>query len=335
MKIAFIVIVALIVVLAAVLSIRSCGGGREVPGSTLPGQVPGESVIPADSTGIGAGTEPGAGGRLVDVGGFRLYIRTFGAGSPTVVIEQGIGDAGRVWGGVIDTLSKETRVALYDRAGYGRSDPGPTPRSCDREVAELSELLVATPVDPPYIVVGHSLGGMNALLYASEHSNQVDGLVLLDPPPIDFINGKRFPKLQEMAREMTASFREDARRARDAGDEREAVYLESVASEHEQMFQSGWKWMASVQSLGDMPLVVIASGVPNPEFGDDAAEFQDFWRDSSEKLSRLSTRGRFIFLKNSTHDIPGDAPGQVVDAVLWCIAASQNLPEYEVWQGEK
>jgi pimeloyl-ACP methyl ester carboxylesterase len=252
-----------------------------------------------------------------------------------VVIEPGLGEAGRAWRPVIDALSRETMVVLYDRAGYGESDPGPMPRSADRVVEELSGLLVRTPVDPPYIVVGHSIGALNALLYASEHQPQVDGLVLLDPPPLEFMNGERFPRLQEMAEQTTAGFRRDAENARAEGDEREALYLEAVASEHEAMFESGWRWMASVKTLGDMPLVVIASGVPNPDFGQDAEAFQQFWRRSSEQLSTLSTRGRFVYLEDSTHDIPGDAPGEVIDAVDWCIAESAMATDIDVWQGEK
>jgi pimeloyl-ACP methyl ester carboxylesterase len=335
MKIAVTVVVILAVIVAAVFVVRSCGDDSEAPDATLTAQPDTEDLATADPPGSGAGGAPGAEGRLVDVGGHRLMIRSFGTGTPAVVIEPGIGDAGRVWGGVIDALSRETMVVLYDRAGYGDSDPGPMPRSADRVVKELSGLLTAAPVDPPYIMVGHSLGAMHALIYASEHPNQVDGLVLLDPPPLGFIKGERFPRLQEMAEQMTAGFRSDAESARAAGDERQALFLEAVASEHEAMFESGWRWMASVRSLGDTPLVVIASGVPNPEFGADAAEFQRFWSRSSDELSTLSTRGRFVFLHDSTHDIPGDAPGEVIDAVYWCIAESEMAAGYDAWQGEK
>lgn len=331
MRIALIVIVALVVVVATVLLIRSCGndeGGADTTVASLPET---ERSAPIESV----SGRPGAEGTLVDVGGHRLHVRSFGTGSPVVVIEPGMGDAGRVWSGVIDALSTETMVVLYSRAGYGQSDPGPMPRSADRVVRELSRMLSGANVDAPYVVVGHSLGAMHALLYASEHQNLVDGLVLLDPPPLGFIKGDRFPELVETAGQMTASFRRDAELARADGNERQAVFLESVASEHESMFESGWTWMASVRSLGDMPLVVIASGVPNPQFGDSAAEFQEFWRDSSEQLSLLSTRGRFVFVPDSSHNLPGDAPDEVVEAVRWCIAASENVPEYEIWQGEK
>jgi pimeloyl-ACP methyl ester carboxylesterase len=298
----------------------------------VPAAQPAEEAATEESA---PGGEPGSQGRLVDVGGHRLDVRTFGSGSPAVVIERGLGDTGEGWKSVVDALADETEVVMYDRAGYGRSDPGPMPRSADRVVSELTRLLVAIPVEPPYIVVGHSLGAIHAMLYASEHLNTVDGLVLLDPPPLGFIKGERFPELMEKARQMTEGFRRDAERARANGNERQAIFLETVASEHESMFDSGWAWMASVRSLGDIPLVVIASGVPNPEFGASAAEFQEYWRESSRDLTSLSSRGRFVFVEDSTHNIPQDAPEEVVDAVLWCIEQSKLAPEGAVWQGEK
>jgi pimeloyl-ACP methyl ester carboxylesterase len=225
--------------------------------------------------------EPGEGpnpdGWLVDVGGHRLHIRTFGSGSPAVVIEPGIGDAGRVWGDVIDNLSEETRVVLYARAGYGQSDPGPMPRTSDRAARELDALLVGAGVELPCIVVAHSLGAVNALVYASENPHRVDGLVLLDLPPLGFIKGERFPALRAMADEMTAGFQRDAEAARDAGDTRQAAYMQAVASEHDEMFRSGWALVGSIESLGDMPLVVLTSGIPNPQFGEGALPVVHAW----------------------------------------------------------
>jgi pimeloyl-ACP methyl ester carboxylesterase len=321
--------IAVVVIIAAVALFRG-RGGDDTPapsGEPVTEDLTGESVT--DSA-------PGPDGRLVDVGGHRLLVRTFGAGSPAVVIEPGIGDPGQVWGAVVDSLSGDYRVVLYSRAGYAGSEPGPMPRSADRVVRELTQLLVDTPIEPPYVVVGHSLGCIHALLYASENPHVVDGLVLLDPPPLAFIKGERFPELQEMAEDMTAGFRRDAQEARSSGDVAMANQLEAVASEHEQMFESGWSWVESVASLGEMPLVVVASGQPNPNFGDSAEEFQEFWRDSTEELAMLSSRSRYLYVEDSSHDIPGDAPGTVVEAVRWCLDQPDLDDVYgDVWEGDK
>jgi pimeloyl-ACP methyl ester carboxylesterase len=209
------------------------------------------------------------------------------------------------------------------------------PRGADRVAGELDALLEATPIEPPYVVVGHSIGAVNALVYASQHENVVDGLVLLDPPPVDFIRGRRFPELRAKADSMTAGFRLDAERARAAGDERRARQLEAMASEHEEMFRTGGTWVATIGTLGNMPLVVVASGVPNPQFEPYAADFQRFWRESSQDLTYLSTRGEFVYARDSTHDLPGDATDVVVDAIHRVIEMSQEPAASDYWEGEK
>lgn len=329
MRIAIAVIAVAVIIVAFVL-FRGCG--QENALQAPPGGDVVTENVPADTSLV---TPPGPDGRLVDVGGHRLLVRTFGTGSPAVVIEPGIGDAGRIWQRVIERLEGKTEVVLYARAGYEGSDPGPMPRSTEREVQDLTQLLVDTPIEPPYIVVGHSLGANNALLYASEHPNLVAGLVLLDPPPLGFMQGKRFPRMRAMADSMTAGFRKDAAEARAAGDIARANQMDAIASEHEQLYTTTAGWVASVTDLGDIPLVVLASGVPNPGFREDAEPFQEYWRESSEKVSRLSSRGRFVYLEHSTHDIPNDATEAVVDAVMWCIAQPRVNPDRDMWEGDK
>jgi pimeloyl-ACP methyl ester carboxylesterase len=253
-----------------------------------------------------------------------------------VVIEPGIGNAREIWEPVVNALEGDMRIVLYDRAGYGQSDPGPMPRTAERVAGELNTMLEKLPgVDPPYIVVGHSIGCINALVYSSEHANEVEGLVLLDPPPVDFIRGRRFPELRAKADSMTAGFRMDAERARAGGDERLAIQDETIASEHEQMFETGGTWVEAIPSLGATPLVVVASGVPNPQFEPYADEFQQFWKESSEKLTALSVRGEFLYAENSTHDLPGDATATVVEAIHRAVSLSEEPLEPTYYPGDK
>jgi pimeloyl-ACP methyl ester carboxylesterase len=327
------IVAAAVLALALVLYLGWSSCDRE---PDLAGLAPADSQAPIETEAVPPQAPPGPDGRLVDVGGHRLHIRTFGTGSPAIVIETGLGnDVIRVWEDVIDALSDETQVVFYTRAAYGASEPGPFPRTSERIAGELHALVDATPIEPPFIVVGHSIGAINALVYASEHKNVVDGLVLLDPPPLDFIRGRRFPELVAMGDSMTAGFRLDAERARDEGDERQATYLETVASEHDEMFRSSGTRVATIESLGAMPLVVVVSGVPNPQFEPHAEEFQRFWRDSGEELTRLSTRGEFVFASHSDHDLPGNATDTVVRAIRRCIAMTQEPSEMEYWEGEK
>jgi pimeloyl-ACP methyl ester carboxylesterase len=122
-------------------------------------------------------------GQLVDVGGYRLHLHCSGTaqpGSPTVILEAGGGMASPNWAWVQSTVATTTRVCAYDRAGYGWSDPGPTPRDARQVAQELHTLLERAAVAGPYVLVGHSIGGMYVRTYAGQYPNQVAGLVLVD-----------------------------------------------------------------------------------------------------------------------------------------------------------
>ena len=123
-------------------------------------------------------------GRMVDLGGYRLHINCQGssqAGSPTVVIDAASGEFSLHWAAVQQKVAEFTRVCTYDRAGMGWSDRSRKPYTAMRTVEELHTLLMQAGVEPPYVLVGHSLGGLNVRLYAHEHPDQVAGLVLVDP----------------------------------------------------------------------------------------------------------------------------------------------------------
>jgi pimeloyl-ACP methyl ester carboxylesterase len=120
-------------------------------------------------------------GELVDVGGYRLHVHCIGQGSPTVILDHlGEGTSSQ-WAWVQSELSNVTRVCAYDRAGFGWSDPGPAPRDALGSSRELQILLRNASIDGPYVLVGHSYGVNVARLYASEHPDEVSGMVLVDP----------------------------------------------------------------------------------------------------------------------------------------------------------
>jgi pimeloyl-ACP methyl ester carboxylesterase len=121
-----------------------------------------------------------AGSRLIDVGGGRrLYIRSAGAGGPTVILEPGLGESARAmarW--IAPDVARTTTVVVYDRAGHGRSDAEPAAGA--DAARDLHVLLERAHVPGPYVLAGHSLGGMFALSYAHRYPAQVGGIVLLD-----------------------------------------------------------------------------------------------------------------------------------------------------------
>ena len=136
-------------------------------------------------------TRPPTGGETVahtfTVNGRQIYLECRGAGAPAVVLEAGLGVAAAgTWAAVHRPLAGTTRTCAYDRAGIGASEPGEPPRTSAAMVAELRTLLAAGGVDPPYVLVGASFGGLNAQLMARRHPDEVAGLVLLDALHPDF-----------------------------------------------------------------------------------------------------------------------------------------------------
>jgi len=140
-------------------------------------------------------------GQLVDVGGYRLHLYCVGEGSPTVVLDT-LGEGTSVnWGWVQPELAKTTRVCAYDRAGRGWSDPSPAPHDARHIAAELHALLINASIEPPYVLVGHSFGGLVTRLYADQFPDQVAGMVIIDGGQPD-IRSARFPA---EAREKTSA----------------------------------------------------------------------------------------------------------------------------------
>src|SRR5215210_4266666 len=117
---------------------------------------------------------------LVDVGGYSLHINCVGQGSPTVVLDAGLGDMSASWVWVQQEVSDTTRVCAYDRAGMGWSESGPEPRDAKQISSELHTLLTKTGIEGPYALVGHSFGGLYTQTYAAQYPDEVAGLALVE-----------------------------------------------------------------------------------------------------------------------------------------------------------
>lgn len=125
-------------------------------------------------------------GRLIDVGRRRLHLYELGSGSPAVVLEAGIAGTSLGWALVQPEIAKFTRVCSYDRAGLGWSDTRTSPPSIADAIGDLHALLSHANIPPPYILVGHSFGGLLVRAYAHRMPEEVAGLVLLDPVSISY-----------------------------------------------------------------------------------------------------------------------------------------------------
>ena len=119
-------------------------------------------------------------GKLVDVGGYRLHLNCTGTGSPTVVLLNGLGETSPLWARVQPAVAATSRVCAYDRAGQGWSDDSSNPADATTAATDLHKLLTAAGETGPFVLAGHSSGGVHALTYTHLYPNDVAGVVLLD-----------------------------------------------------------------------------------------------------------------------------------------------------------
>jgi len=280
-------------------------------------------------------------GRLVDVGGYRLKINCTGSGSPTVILESGIGDVLPEWKQVQTQISSFTRVCSYDRAGYGESDAGPMPRTSLQIARELHVLLQKAGERPPYILVGHSFGGYNVRVFNGEYPSEVAGMVLADTPQEDQyellpVAWRRFgadllARWQSQAVWLPPQIALGIARLRyrkllgpDGYLILQSKYLKARASELEQIRTSAEQARA-YGKLGNKPLVVLTAvqqdeALRNALTPEDFARFQELWvKTLQPRLVELSTRGKQAILSDMGHDIPTQGPESYSERRSRCV----------------
>jgi len=271
------------------------------------------------------------GGRLVDVGGRKMHINCTGESSPTVILDSGLGDSYLSWHKVQPEIAKFTRVCSYDRAGLGYSDPSSRPRTSRVIAEELHELLQASGVAPPYVIVGHSMGGYDVRLYASMYPQEVVGMVLVDASHPDQEN--RFPA---ELKNMEGSWQREAQfiaytmpfgvprvlglcdegaidRAADCNGHTAKERMAEIKAFAESATQT-----AATDPFGDLPLAVLSHDPDKPSNDlppDLAKSVNKLWEAMQEDLAHLSTRSTQTVAKNSGHYIQIDRPDVVIDAV--------------------
>jgi len=261
---------------------------------------------------------------LVDIGGGRkIYLECRGAGSPTVVLVSGTRGAYDDWTHVIDSngaggitkpsestvfpqVAKLTRVCAYDRPGTSRNDNTPTdsspvqqPTTAQQGVADLQALLIAAKEPGPYILVGHSWGGLIARLFASTYPNDVSGLVLIDP-------ASEFLKNSLTLAQWTTYIKATRKLIEPSGLE---------APDYERTLDL----LHGTPRLRAIPVVVLTSD-KRFDFGAGGAETWPAWRTAQDRLAKLLD-AKHVSDTNSGHAIQMEQPRLVIDAIRGIVEA--------------
>jgi pimeloyl-ACP methyl ester carboxylesterase len=275
-----------------------------------------------------------------------MHINCVGQGSPTVILEAGMGNSSVFWAYVQPEVARFTRVCSYDRAGYGWSEPSPHPRTANFQVQELHTLLANANVQGPYVLVGHSLGGMLVRVYAHNYSDKVVGMVLVDslyeepavrPPALTKANQDSAGQFRMFAflnstgiMALLPQYIPNPGLPDDAYAQLQATtattgFFETLLAEMSAAEESRAKVRAlRITSFGNMPLIVLSRGLWEsiPQLSD--AEYQQLtaeWQAMQSALPALSSKSKQIIAEQSGHFIQLDQPDLVIDAIREMVEA--------------
>lgn len=267
-------------------------------------------------------------GQMIDVGGYRLHINCTGTSSPTVVIDAGWGDWSLKWSVVQGQVTKTTQVCTYDRAGMGYSEAGPLPRNAQQFAKELHSLLKLANIAGPYVLVGHSLGGLPVRVFVHDYPTEVSGVVLIDSmspgqltqPPTEIkpqtpsqSRGVSIPSLlariglvRLFAGELGFTqnlppVAKPAYEAFSATPRSIQAWADEGMGLPESLAQAD-----AVKTFGDLPLIVLSAGLNK----------QANWQTMQAELLQLSSHSQQMIADHSGHNIEIEQPDAAVEAIV-------------------
>lgn len=290
-----------------------------------------------------------------------MNLRCVGAGAPTVVFESGLGGAGWEWALIHTVVARHARACVYDRAGFGFSDPSHRPGTALNAAEDLEALLRGADVKPPYVLVGASYGAMIVRLFAAQRPQEVAGLVLVDGHHEDELD--RIDKLSSgKYRPMMASLERDARDCRTAAHRQiqpaseefktciapppsfanralaaahlaqmlSATYWDSALSEREHLDTTSASQLRSAnRGLGDKPVLALVRSVsPFDTPGKKPSALSMAVEKENERMQQEaamhSRAGRSRVIPRAGHDIQLDQPSAVTAAVVEIVELSRR-----------
>ncbi|HMD72062.1 MAG TPA: alpha/beta hydrolase [Bryobacteraceae bacterium] len=277
-------------------------------------------------------------GRFVEVAGLRMHLVCAGQGSPTVILDSGLSDTWLHWYKVQPEVAKFARVCAYDRAGLGWSDPRPGPRTSRPIAEELHTLLQNAAVAPPFVLVGHSMGGLDVLMYTSLYRAEVVGMVLVDSshpdqyrriPPESRSSGNGWLRAMKRDRALmpfgvprllgwcgaALPDRRAAFRAFDCTAQQKLGTMAEIAGFNESLDQT-----RAAGSLGDLPLIVVSEAPSDPAM----KRFLSLWEPLQDDLAHRSSRGRRVIAEGSSHQVHRDRPDVVIAAIRDVVVQSRR-----------
>lgn len=304
-------------------------------------------------------SEPKPLGTLVDLGGHRLHVNCTGKGSPTVVVENGLGDFSFDWVLVQSRVSRFTRVCTYDRAGYAWSDPGPKPRTFSQLNLELRDALSKLGERGPFMLVAHSYGGPVARNFATTYPHEVAGIVLVDasfegqrvgvggtqtirlgdgakgmsiPPPHEDVKESDKPVVQANHTTQTQQPLDPMYNVLPPTEQKLQLWAQSLPEmEDAENSQREWsgeyfaKWLATPQAstLQAIPLIVLSraeGGYRDGDYDIPAAQLEEERKEGQAKLTLLSTNSKQVIV-HCGHNMELRAPDDVTAAIREVVEA--------------
>ena len=284
--------------IALSLVAAACGGSTTSTGDAAPTSASTTTVAPETTTTVERPSH--LVDELISIGDGQMHLRCVGGGATTVLLLAGWDDGGDKWGAIEPAISEQARVCSYARFGTGESDAPPSTQTFDTQATDLHELLDAAGEPGPYVILGHSFGGAEAVTFASKYADEVTGLMLLDASPTTW------PAMvcSVPAYEGGCAVMHDP----------------SLDPEQVDVFPA-FEAVAAITSLGDLPMTVMTAAHRDGQglTPGELARLETVWAEGVQRWAGLSSSSSIVPVEDTGHHIELDQPQQVIEELLQLI----------------